>query len=128
MCDLRPVHKRQMCQPTEHCGHCTVFIQKNSSFTGSSSFCNTPNASFDRGHSGQNCNNLGQLPNTSIVLQEVVVLLCVECLLFCCCGWCRGCCFVVVVGEVWETHGSFLFYFLGYVAKTYYLDSRFNDL
>jgi hypothetical protein len=62
----------------EHRGHCTVFIQKNSSFTGSLSFCNTPNVSFERGHSGQNRNNLGQLPNTSIVLQEVVVLLCVE--------------------------------------------------
>jgi hypothetical protein len=75
-----------MCQPTEHHGHCTVFIQKNSSFTGSLSFCNTPNVCVERGHSGQNRNDLGQLPNTSIVLQEVVVLYCVlsRCLLFCC--------------------------------------------
>jgi hypothetical protein len=75
MCDLRPVHKRQMCQPAEHCGRRTVFIQKNSSFNGSFSFCNTPNVCVERGHSRQ---NLGQLPNTSIVLQEVVVLRCVE--------------------------------------------------
>jgi hypothetical protein len=119
MCDLRPVHKREMCQPTKHCGHCTVFIQKHSSSTGSSSFCNTPNVCVERGHSGQNRNDLlGQLPNTSMVLQEFVVLLCVESvfvvlllwsvswLLFCGRGG-RG------VGEEWERSppGSFLFIF-----------------
>jgi hypothetical protein len=61
----------------------------------------------ERGHSGQNRNDLGQLPNASIVLQEVVGL---WLLLLCCVG---VCCSVVVVGvmvvvlwsavgEVWE--------------------------
>jgi hypothetical protein len=68
--------------------------------------------------SGQNRNDLGQLPNSSIVLQEVVVLLCVESvfvvlllwlvswLLFCGHGG-RG------VGEEWERSppGSFFFIF-----------------
>jgi hypothetical protein len=123
-----------MCQPMEHCGHCTVFIQKNSSFTGSLSFCNTPNVSVERGHSGQNCNDLAQLPNTSIVLQEVAVLLCVELVfvvlllwsvlwsLFCGRGG-RG-----VGDECKRSPPAVPFFFLGYVAQTYYVDSRLNNL
>jgi hypothetical protein len=105
MCDLRLEHKRQMCQPMEHCGHCTVFIQKNSSFTGSLSFCNTPNVSVERGHSGQNHNDLGQLPNTSIVLQEVVVLLCVESVFVVLLLWSVVGVMVVVLWSWWERCG-----------------------
>jgi hypothetical protein len=81
------------------------------------SLCNTPNVCVERGHSGQNRNNLGQLPNTSIILQEVIVILCVELVFVVLLLWSVSwLCFVVVVGEVWERSGrgppgSFLIFF-----------------